>query len=394
MNTERFIHQATRGLWGQKKRDVTLELRGAIEDKVWRHQLRGLNPADAEQAALRDLGSPHTLARDLNRVHTSPTVLRSVLLMGVAGLLSLQAAAQLPTVQAAPTPVSETCRFDAARLARFAPEDRARIEAQIRAAGGQAAFEAACRSKSPGADLNNLLRLADLIKGLRAANIEVQTLPGLDAYLQLRLPGQNWQGVNLTGAAVPVRTAAGATDLYVDAAGLVNLMRGTFKGTLSLSGTVNPILHIGPAKMQVGTPERPVYATDLSILAVTEELMNRMMAISPGTAKLPRTFSGSALQPVQGGSAVALRNGAQSLYAVLGTIDGELALMVQTPRQDRLALCGCRLPAMSVTQDLNTLLKWSRENTPGVMVFALNVTNLHHPRLTPVPAAQLQVVPQ
>ena len=60
--TDQFIRHATRGLWGQKKRDAALELRGAIEDKIYRHQLCGLSELEAEQAALRDLGSPHAIA--------------------------------------------------------------------------------------------------------------------------------------------------------------------------------------------------------------------------------------------------------------------------------------------------------------------------------------------
>lgn len=91
--TERYLTQATRGLLGAKRIEARTELRGAIEDKIWRHTLAGLNPDDAETAALRDLGSPHAVARDLHRVHTPPSVLRATLLLGVAGLLSLQAVA-------------------------------------------------------------------------------------------------------------------------------------------------------------------------------------------------------------------------------------------------------------------------------------------------------------
>ncbi|WP_019588043.1 permease prefix domain 1-containing protein [Deinococcus apachensis] len=68
--TEVYLNRATRGLWGQKRRDAQTELRGAIEDKVYRYRLLGLSEAEAARAALRDLGSPHAIARDLSRVHT------------------------------------------------------------------------------------------------------------------------------------------------------------------------------------------------------------------------------------------------------------------------------------------------------------------------------------
>lgn len=92
--TERYLTQATRGLIGRRKLDAEMELRSAIEDKVWRHLLAGLQPADAETVAFRDLGSPHVVARDFHQVHTARSALRVTLLMGVAGVLSLQAVTQ------------------------------------------------------------------------------------------------------------------------------------------------------------------------------------------------------------------------------------------------------------------------------------------------------------
>ena len=110
--TDRYLHRATRGLWGQRKRDALMELRGAIEDKIYRHRLCGLSEIEAERAALRDLGSPAAIARELGVVHTGPQVMRVTLLLGVAGLLGMRAAAQLPTVQAVPVPVEVNCTFD------------------------------------------------------------------------------------------------------------------------------------------------------------------------------------------------------------------------------------------------------------------------------------------
>lgn len=135
-NVEHFLRQATRGLWGQHKRDALTELRGAVEDKVYRHRLAGLNETDATLAALQDLGSSHAIARDLNRVHTAPSVLRAALLLGVAGVVGMQAAAQIPMIHAAPVPVAEACRFDEAKLARFSPEERVMIFGRISTAGG------------------------------------------------------------------------------------------------------------------------------------------------------------------------------------------------------------------------------------------------------------------
>ena len=44
--TERYLRRATRGLWGRRRQAVQQELRGEIEDKVWRHRLGGCTEAD------------------------------------------------------------------------------------------------------------------------------------------------------------------------------------------------------------------------------------------------------------------------------------------------------------------------------------------------------------
>ena len=91
--TERFIRRATRSLWGQARRDAALELRGAVEDKLYRYSLLGLSAPEAERAALRDLGSPSAIARELGTVHSLPQGVKVGLFAGLAGLLSFQALA-------------------------------------------------------------------------------------------------------------------------------------------------------------------------------------------------------------------------------------------------------------------------------------------------------------
>ena len=106
-DTEQFLRAATRGLWGRAKRDAALELRGAVEDKIYRYTLLGMTEADAERAALRDLGSPAAIARDLGVVHSVPQGAKVALFVGLVGALGLQAAAQIPAVRAMPAPRAE-----------------------------------------------------------------------------------------------------------------------------------------------------------------------------------------------------------------------------------------------------------------------------------------------
>jgi hypothetical protein len=396
-NVEHFLRQATRGLWGQHKRDALTELRGAVEDKVYRHRLAGLNETDATLAALQDLGSPHAIARDLNRVHTAPSALRAALLLGVAGVLGMQAAAQIPMIHAAPVPVTEACRFDEAKLARFSPEDRAMILGRISAAGGRANYEAACRTQHSTADPNQLLRLSDVISALRAGGIEVLSLPGVDTYLQLRLPGQDWQALNLTGStevmtsSPEVDTHSG--DIYIHAVGLINQLRSPFRGALSLRGLVNPTLQIGPAQMQIGTAQRPVLATHLYSSAVMEEVEG-LMRRAGGSAQVPRLQRSDeqARRPEYTKLTV---NAQAGVYVLVGTSGGQVNLMVQALQNGQLELpCDCSSLPVELTGDLKTLLKWTQWEKTGWMVYAMQVGDLRHLNLTPVPAAQVKVVNQ
>jgi len=125
--TDRYLRQATLGLHGQARKAAELELRGTIEDRVWRLTLLGLTEADATQAALRDLGSPHAIARGLTRVHTLPRAALTAVLLGV------QALAQVPTVWALADPTDRSCQFDEADL------QRGRTAAEVRALQGQLA---------------------------------------------------------------------------------------------------------------------------------------------------------------------------------------------------------------------------------------------------------------
>ncbi|PNY81760.1 permease prefix domain 1-containing protein [Deinococcus koreensis] len=397
---ERYLRRATHGLWGQKKRDALTELRGAVEDKVYRHQLSGLSEGEAVTAALRDLGSPAVIARELGRVHTVPSLLRATLLAGMTGLLGIQAAAQLPTIQAAPVPVGQLCTFDESALARFFPEDQLRIRERIKAAGGREQYEAACRVRQPDTGLNSLLRLSDLIAALRMAQVEARTIPGTEAFVQLKVPGEDWQGLNLNEAVHFLPTGPGTaakpgsrTEPYVYAENLISQLLYSFKGPLRLSGVVNPTLHIGPAQMQVGTTQRPVRATNLYQWAVYEEVTRLMRLDSPASAPAPRLGLSPDDGPHAGYSQLKVNAQDGAVYALVGSMNGEIGLAVRAVRAGRLELpCDCRSTPFTQTDSLKTLLAQARRGQSALMVFALDASDLRHLQLTPVPTAQLQLV--
>lgn len=108
--TERYLNRATRGLWGAARRDARRELRGAVEDRTYRHQVLGLSETDAARAAL---------------------------LASVAAVLGVQALAQVPTVRAIPEQQMEECRpLSPAARQNLTAQQRQTYDAFVKSKGG------------------------------------------------------------------------------------------------------------------------------------------------------------------------------------------------------------------------------------------------------------------
>ncbi|QFP75105.1 permease prefix domain 1-containing protein [Deinococcus sp. AJ005] len=79
--TEQYVRQATRGLWGRARRELRTELEGHIAERCQEFRLSGLSAAEAERQTLRELGAPVQVSRGMLDVYTAPA-------LGKAGVLS------------------------------------------------------------------------------------------------------------------------------------------------------------------------------------------------------------------------------------------------------------------------------------------------------------------
>ncbi len=79
--TEQYVRQATRGLWGRARHELKTELEGHITERCQEFRLSGLNADEAEGQTLRVLGAPVQVSRGMLDVHTVPA-------LGKAGVLS------------------------------------------------------------------------------------------------------------------------------------------------------------------------------------------------------------------------------------------------------------------------------------------------------------------
>ncbi|CAM4352145.1 permease prefix domain 1-containing protein [Deinococcus marmoris] len=79
--TEQYVRQATRGLWGKARRELKTELEGHIAERCQEFRLAGLNAEEAERQTLRELGAPAQVSGGMLDVHAFPA-------LGKAGVLS------------------------------------------------------------------------------------------------------------------------------------------------------------------------------------------------------------------------------------------------------------------------------------------------------------------
>ena len=398
--TDQFIRHATRGLWGNKKRDAALELRSAIEDKIYRHQLCGMDSADAERAALRDLGSPHAIARDLSRVNTAPAAIRATLLLGVAGLLSLQAVAQIPAVGASPWPKAQTaCTFDEAMLSALPAAQAGPLRQALADPTRRQALIDQCQQMSPVPG-NHLLRLPDLLQAFRAAGIGVQDMTdGRGFVYTLSFPGQpDLQTVSFDYS---VRQVKGTP--HIDIISFVQRLREATTVPLTISGLVNPTLSFGPARIQLGTPATPVLASNVYLSLVFDQVITPLNAAT-GKSNPLVMISEEGSTPVQR-YAVALNAPDGTLYGLLSNedlltpchcpqdVNPMYSLRVRSTQGGQIPIEHGQTATRPVAvTTLPELVQATRRGRHAVLAYRLNGRNLRHLTLTPVPAAHVRVV--
>ena len=87
MNThlEKYLKQATKGVWGKKKLEIITELRGSIESRIWMLEQQGHSNSEALKLALEEFGKPNEINAGLVTVHSMPKMFKA---MVVAAMLS------------------------------------------------------------------------------------------------------------------------------------------------------------------------------------------------------------------------------------------------------------------------------------------------------------------
>jgi hypothetical protein len=73
---EKYLQQATKGLWGVKKLEIREELTAHILERAYKHEIAGIAHEIAISRAIEELGDAKTIRTGMIGVHTMPNVFK------------------------------------------------------------------------------------------------------------------------------------------------------------------------------------------------------------------------------------------------------------------------------------------------------------------------------
>ena len=91
---EDYLRHATKGVYGTKKLEIQAELRGSIEDRIWKLENQGLNQNQALEKVLLEFGAAQAVNSGLMKEHTMPKIFKGItmaFLIAIASLTTLNA---------------------------------------------------------------------------------------------------------------------------------------------------------------------------------------------------------------------------------------------------------------------------------------------------------------
>jgi hypothetical protein len=217
---ERYLNLATRGLWGQKKRDVRRELEGNIREMALEFRIAGLNETESIQRALLEFGAPQKVSLGMSNVYLIPSMIRKLALAGVLSSLGVVA---FNSSAAQTVPVS----FSSAEF-------------------GWIPKTAYLEIKS----LQNKLSEAGIKNAIKTKSLEV-TFPGSKP-ITVDVVSE------ITVAAGPVKPDAKYGQQFVAFDDLVLKLQAANPGLIKLEGWGEVKLTVGKTSLKFGSVEQPV----------------------------------------------------------------------------------------------------------------------------------------
>jgi hypothetical protein len=214
------LNLATRGLWGQKKRDVRQELEGNIREMALEFQIAGLNENESIQKALEEFGAPQKVSVGMSNVYLIPSMIRK---LALAGVLSSFGVVAFNSSAAQTVPVS----FSSAEFGWIPKTAYLEIKS--------------LQNKLSEAGIKNMIKTKSLevtFPGSKPINVDVVS--------------------EITVAAGPVKPDAKYGQQFIAFDDLVLKLQAANPGLIKLEGWGEVTLKVGKTSLKFGSVEEPV----------------------------------------------------------------------------------------------------------------------------------------
>ena len=284
---EDYLSDATRGLFGRRKKAVQLELRGAIEDKLHRYQIAGMSEEQALERTLQDLGSARALRGGFFRLHSAPLLgqLGALVLASSAAVLALwpSSVAQVAATQAKPYKIDCVALTKPSAFDKLTPAQRRLIESLVPKSGQNFDTRRVLELCDARLKTYEYLKLSDLEREWRKMGALLRPLA--------KGPGVQFEGTSIE---VPV-----TSEMVVKGEQYIGFYQlGLFLNRsylpLKLEGWTNPKIYVGARSFQLGTPTTPISAESVYTALLNAAQMNggafqelEMIRLSSGQMVVP-----------------------------------------------------------------------------------------------------------
>ena len=310
-NLETYLKQATRGIWGKRKQDAILELRGNIEARIWTLEHQGKTQTEALEIALNELGDARAVNAGMTQVHTMPNVTRNILL---AGLISSFAITTLAT-RAQVTVIADDGTTDfSTPLTKSVFVSMSSLKANLEAAGiavddtpqAPADYFGKPEKNQP----NPTPTLEFTFPGAKYPT-KIQAIIGLTITSDQRFASLR------SDAPTMLSRNAKEGEIYINFPSIAYQLRNSGL-PVSIKGWRNPELQVGKTKFQIGDEESPMYAYN-TYLGIAARAMREQFGLDPNNTfsyTSPKWCSREDRKPCHKMHAIRVKDTAGSIYAI------------------------------------------------------------------------------
>ncbi len=255
---EKYLSQATKGLWGKKKLEIREELTAHILERAHKHEIAGIPHEHAVARTLEELGDAKTIRAGMIGVHTMPNVFK------ISGFLTIVAAGAIAMLSVSSAQITVLERLPVKQCL-----ETQQIMIDLQTPSGQTIPNLGCYGSWISVES---LKAVLEPQGVKFESKEIETKfingmtrqPEIQKYTQLQIFFPKGGSARLTTQKnMKMLLPNGQTELvpfigdYAYAGSLTDAIREA-GGEVTMSGWNNPVIRYAGIRFTIGTKEQPV----------------------------------------------------------------------------------------------------------------------------------------